>query len=114
MTRRYELTWTAEKELESILLYIAEHDSVERALHVHQKFIEAFEGLAAMPGSGFKRTSLTGDRIRWRAVFRFLVLYDPESSPTMVLRVLHGARDLDLIINPGPGTQRTPSSGPVP
>ena len=96
----YELTVTAEEELASILRYIAEQDSVDRALHVHDKFTQAFESLAATPGMGFKRPHLTGTRVRWHPVFRFVVIYDPESSPVMILRVLHGMRDLDRILHP--------------
>ena len=65
MTAGYQFTDTAEDGLDEILHYVAEQDGVERALHVHGKFVGAFEQLAAMPGSGAKRPELTGDRIRW-------------------------------------------------
>ena len=93
----YQLTATAENELSELLQYVAKRDGVDRALHVHGKFVEAFASLAATPGSGWKRPRLTGDRVRWRRVFRWLVIYDPESSPVTILRVLHGARELDRI-----------------
>jgi len=60
-------------------------------------FVSAFESLAATPGSGLKRARPTGNRVRWRRVFRWLVIYDPERSPVTVLRVLHGAQGLDRI-----------------
>ena len=93
----YQLTNTAENEIGEILLYVAERDGIDRALHVHGKFLEAFERLASMPGTGFKRPLFTGDRIRWRTVFRWLVIYDPESSPITILRVIHGARELERV-----------------
>ena len=55
-----------------------------------------------MPGIGFKRPHLTGERVRWHTVFRFVVIYDPQASPVTVLRVLHGMRDLDRILHPEP------------
>lgn len=64
MTRRYALTETAEKELASILGYVADQDGVDRALHVHAKFFEAFEALADAPRIGFKRPHLTGNHVR--------------------------------------------------
>ena len=98
MTAGYQLTETAEGELEEILLYVAAQDGVKRALHVHGKFARAFEHLTAMPGSGSKRRDLTGDRVRWWTVFKWVVIYDPEPSPITILRVIHGARDLDRML----------------
>ena len=40
-----------------------------------------------------------GERVRWR-VFDWIVLYAWESSPITILRVIHGARALDRILNP--------------
>ncbi|MHC5063331.1 MAG: type II toxin-antitoxin system RelE/ParE family toxin [Planctomycetota bacterium] len=97
----FALTATAEADLARILSYIAKQDSLDRALHMHSRFTQAFEALAAMPAIGFKRPHLTGPRLRWHLVFRFLLIYDPESSPIMILRVLHGMRDLDRILRPG-------------
>ena len=37
-------------------------------------------------------SKLTGDRIRWRMVGKWAVIYDPEGSPTTILRVIRGAR----------------------
>ena len=50
MTAGYRLTETAEAELGEILLYVADRDGVERALHVHDRFVRAFELLAAQRG----------------------------------------------------------------
>ncbi len=102
MSAGYRLGRTAENELAEILLYVAEQSGVDRALHVHAKFVEAFEHLAGMPGSGSKRTEITGDAVRWWRVFDWVVLYYPESSPLTILRIIHGARDLDRILNPDP------------
>jgi toxin ParE1/3/4 len=96
----YQLSETAEAELGGILLYLANKESAERALHVHGHFVRAFELLAEQPSSGRKRPSLTGERFRWWTVFKWIVIYDPESSPITVLRVIHGARALDQIFRP--------------
>lgn len=53
-----------------------------------------------MPASGSKRTELAGERVRWWRVFDWIVLYAWESSPITILRVIHGARALDRILNP--------------
>ena len=76
MSAGYQLSRTAEDELGEILFYVAEQSGVDRALHVHVSFVEAFEHLAEMPASGSKRTEITGDRVRWWRVFDWIVLYD--------------------------------------
>ena len=80
----------AEDDLGEILRYVAEQDGVERALHVHDEFVEAFDQLASMPGFGARRPELTGDRMRRWTVFRWIVIYDPETSPITIVRVVHG------------------------
>jgi toxin ParE1/3/4 len=97
----YQLTETAENELEEILSRIAEKDGERRALHVHGKFEKAFELLAFQPGSGTKRPKLTGERMRWWSVFKWIVIYDPDSSPISIMRVLYGGRELERILGEG-------------
>ncbi len=100
MPAGYRLSQTALEELEEILLYVSERSGSSRALHVHAKFVAAFELLAEMPASGSKRTELTGLRVRWWRVFDWIVLYARETSSITILRVIHGARALDRILNP--------------
>lgn len=96
---RYFLTATAEGELQELLLFIAEQDGRHRAEHVLAHLLEALEKLASSPGIGHRKHRLTGSSLRWWPVFGFLILYDPETEPLTVLRVLHGARDLDRIFS---------------
>jgi antitoxin ParD1/3/4/toxin ParE1/3/4 len=94
MSGGYRLTESAEADLNDILGFIAERDSIDRDLRVYEKFVEAFEALAASPGIGTRKPDLTDDPVRWWPVFRFLVVYDAERKPIDVLRVIHGARDI--------------------
>jgi plasmid stabilization system protein ParE len=90
----YRLTESAEADLVDILTFIADRDGYDRALHVHERFLDAFEALAASPGIGNRKPHLTPEAVRWWPVFQFLVVYDAERTPIDILRVLHGARDL--------------------
>ena len=94
----YQLTETAEDELDAILEGIADRDGVMRALHIHGKFVEAFELLAFQPGSGTKRPTLIDKRLRWWNVFSWVVIYDPESSPISILRIFDGRQELSRIL----------------
>ena len=104
MSAGYRLSQTAEAELEEILLHVAAQSGVDRALRVHGRFVAAFEHLAEMPNSGSRRVDTTGERVRWWRVFDWILLYECESTPVTILRVIHGARDLDHILHPYPGT----------
>lgn len=97
----YTLTAAAERELREILLYIRDRDGADRALRVLDSFHEVFGTIAASPGIGRLRRHLTGESLRWHRVHRYLVLYDPEPRPIIVMRILHGARDLDRIFGAG-------------
>jgi antitoxin ParD1/3/4/toxin ParE1/3/4 len=98
----YGLSHAAEQDLEELLAYVSEQSGASRALKVHEKFVAAFEQLAEMPGSGSKRTELTGERVRWWPVFNWIVLYDGESVPISVLRVVHSARAIEQILDATP------------
>ena len=100
MPTGYRLSQTALEELEEILLHVSERSGANRALHVHGRFVSAFELLAEVPTSGSKRTEITGERVRWWRVFDWIVLYAWETSPITILRVIHGARALDRILDP--------------
>ena len=98
MTAAYVLTETAEEELDAILAFVAERDGADRAVRVYEAFVKAFNSIADAPNAGFLRPHLTGS-FRWRPVFRFLVIYDPDSLPPTILRVVHGARDLEFLLS---------------
>ena len=98
--KRYVLAETAEADLTHILEYIADRDGIGRALTVHQAFTAAFELLASSPGIGSVKPHLTSDAVRWWPVFKFLVAYDATASPLAILRIIHGARDVDAIFIP--------------
>ena len=102
MNAGYQLTDTAQADLAEILLYVADRDGAERALRLHDRFVRAFELLASQRGSGVTRPDLTGEHVRWWFVFKWAVIYDPESTPIRILRVIHGARDLDRLLQAQP------------
>ncbi len=93
----YVLTETAESELDAILDYIADRDGPQRALHVYNRFEEVFTKLGQTPGMGATRRHLTGETVRWWPVFKFLVLYETDDAGVIILRVVHGQRDLDAL-----------------
>ena len=89
----------AHSELEGILEHIAQ-DSGSTAIadKVVGDFTRALNTLTASPGIGWRRKHLTGPTIRWWRVHSYLLLYNPETKPLRVIRILHGARDLERLL----------------
>jgi len=88
----------ASDDLEGILDYIATESRSQVVVEkVASDFVVALDKLAASPRIGWQRAHLTGRGFRWWRVHNYLLVYDPESSPLRVIRILHGARDLERI-----------------
>jgi len=95
---KWVLSPLAHAELQEILEYIAvTSGSVAIADKVANDFAAALDTLAASPKIGWQRKHLTGPNIRWWPVHSYLLLYDPETRPLRVIRILHGARDLERL-----------------
>lgn len=41
-----------------------------------------------------EREDLTDERFRFWSVFDSLIVYEPDASPLVIVRVLHGSRDV--------------------
>ena len=59
---------------------------------------EAMQRLAENPGIGHVRPDLTDEDVRFWPVFKYLVVYRPETKPLEIVRVLHGRRDVERIL----------------
>jgi len=59
---------------------------------------EAFQRLAETPGLGHKREDLALLPVLFYAVWSYLVIYKPDTRPLEIVRVLHGARDVEAIL----------------
>lgn len=93
------LSRPAVDDLAELRDFIADRDGVERAHSVLDDSEAAFSRLALMPRMGRLRPDLTGPHTRWSRVHDWLVLYDPSDDGILVLRVIHGRRDLTAIFS---------------
>ncbi|GGA64168.1 hypothetical protein GCM10011507_14740 [Edaphobacter acidisoli] len=92
----YRLTPVARRDLIGIWQYIA-RDSVRYADRVEEAIYRSCANAAAMPLIGKERTDLTHKRLRFLPALpyaNYVVVYDPQSAPLSVVRILHGAMDL--------------------
>ena len=90
----FRLARAAERDLERITEFVA-RENLDAALRVLDELERTFFELAARPGIGHRRADLTPEGFRFWSVFDLLVVYDPESRPLAILRVLHGRRDVE-------------------
>ena len=95
---KYRLSGPAKEDLWEVWGYLAEHASLDVADRVVSELHEAMEKLAERPQSGHLRTDLAGEALRFWRVHSYLVVYLPESTPLVVVRVLHGARDVKALL----------------
>ena len=99
---QYQLTTLAREDLFEILDYVADRnpsasDRLETAI------LESFDFLASTPFAGHVRPDLPPRPVRFWAVPRFpnyLIVYDPDSTPLTIIRIVHGARDLPQHFEP--------------
>ena len=82
--------------MDQIWLYIAPN-SVEAAQKVDDALHAAMRALARMPGMGHRRSDVDDPRILFWRVYSYLIAYRVERGTIVVVRVVHGARDIGRI-----------------
>ena len=97
MKRRYKLTPQARYDLFSIWEFIA-RDNIRAADRLAERMERAFRLLARFPKTGHKRADVnTSEPVLFWPVSSYVVAYRPEPQPLIIVRILHGSRDLDAL-----------------
>ena len=92
---RASLTLLAERDLDGILSFVAA-DSPRSAARLRLRIMDKVKQLAAAPGIGRPRDELIPG-LRSAGVGTYVVFYRPFAGGIVVVRVLHGRRDIDGI-----------------
>jgi toxin ParE1/3/4 len=92
MTRHFAFSQQARHDMNEIWAYIAE-DNVVAADGLIDEFHQTTRTLADNPKLGRRRKELS-DGLRSLHVGNYVILYRPHGDGVMIIRVLHGARDL--------------------
>ena len=93
----FVITQAAKGDLLNILEYL-EGDNPSAILRVVDALDDAMQLLADNPGIGHLRPDLTPQDVRFWPVFRYLVIYRPDTTPLEIVRVLHGKRDVRRLL----------------
>ena len=89
----YELSPEARDDLQQIWVYIAS-DNPAAADKIEAEIYKMCELLADNPRLGHKRPDLTDEPVLfWAVRGQYLVIYQQETQPLTIVRILHGARD---------------------
>lgn len=94
---RYYLAALAKTDLTSIHAHIST-DSVEAADRVLASPYDAFELLGTSPELGTLRPDYQPANLRVFAARRYVIAYRFKNNAVEILRVLHGARDIDAMM----------------
>ncbi len=101
MLYEVSLTNDAERDLEEIYLYIAEHDSPARAEHVLDRLVKATEALRTSPDRGTYVNELRSLGIsEYRQIFfkPYRLIYRVHSNQVIVYVVTDGRRDMGSLL----------------
>ena len=91
----------AERDLDDIASYIAEHDSIERALDVVMRIERRFSALADFPSRGAHPKELLdhGNRDFREVYFKpYRILYRVMANQVVVVLIADGRRDMRTLL----------------
>jgi len=88
----------AEADLDDIWLHVArESGSIEIADRLVDTITERFFVLASFPFMGRSRDEDLGPHCRSLAIGEYVIVHCVENDAALILRVVHGRRDLDTL-----------------
>ncbi|MFM2313393.1 MAG: hypothetical protein RLZZ04_2669 [Cyanobacteriota bacterium] len=90
---RFVLTAEAKSDLEQIWQYIAAESEIA-ADQAIAEIVQRFPRLAEFPEMGRERTELSPS-MRSFPVGRYIIFYRPGELGVAIVRILHGARDIE-------------------
>jgi toxin ParE1/3/4 len=96
----YRISKRADKDLDDIWFYIAAQTGVDIADRIDREIHDAVERLAQWPGIGHQRADVPSGTYRFWSVYQYLIVYRMQGSTLIVVRVIHGSRDLRRIFPP--------------
>jgi antitoxin ParD1/3/4/toxin ParE1/3/4 len=90
--KTFLLTKPAERDPDQIKAFLVQRAGARVARRVMEDIRSALGLLSKEPGVGHRREDLTSRPLRFWPVYSYLIVYDPETTPVQILRVLHGMR----------------------
>ena len=87
----------AEDDLRHVRRYLLGEAGLALANRIQGELLDAFEGLADVPGKGHKRPDLTSRDVLFFSVYQYMVVYR-RTELVEIVAVLHGKRDVKRLL----------------
>ena len=97
--KRFNLSDEAKQDLKDIKAHLTQESGVQASRYVLSRIKEGMEFLSRIPGAGHLREDLTDDDLKFWPVFSYLIIYNANTRPIGIVRVLHGNRDVSEILS---------------
>ena len=99
MKRAADLSPRARRDLLEAVRWIAK-DNPNAAAGLRDAVVAAAYRIGEHPGIGVLRPELADEPVRFVTLtgYPYVVVYDASEKPPLILRVLHGARDLPEVL----------------
>ena len=97
--KRFVLTRPAELDLYQIKSYLIEKAGSKATRSVFEDIRSGLILVGSEPGVGHVREDLTDQPLKFWHVYSYLIVYDPQTKPVQIIRILHGMRDVADILN---------------
>ena len=103
MTRPARIAATAQRDLRTALAWIA-RDNPDAAFRLREAVVRAAARIGDHPGIGAPRPDMLppGRRLLALPGWPYVIVYADDIDPPIILRLLHGARDLPPLIRDAP------------
>jgi plasmid stabilization system protein ParE len=95
--KRYLVAPEAEDDLRQIWRYLLGEAGLEIADRIQGELVDAFEGLADLPGKGHKRRDHTSKSVLFFSVYQYMVVYR-RAEVVEIVAVVHGKRDVKRLL----------------
>jgi plasmid stabilization system protein ParE len=87
----------AEADLQQIWRYLLGEAGLAVANRIQSELVDAFEGLAEIPGKGHRRPDLTNRDVLFLSVYQYMIVYR-RGAMIEIVAVLHGKRDIKRLL----------------
>jgi plasmid stabilization system protein ParE len=87
----------AEGDLQQIWRYLLGEAGLAIANRIQGDLVDAFEGLADLPGKGHKRPDLTSRDVLFFSVYQYMIVYR-RTALVEIVAVLHGKRNVKRLL----------------
>ncbi len=93
----YVVAPDAENDLKQIWRYLLGEGGLGVANRIQGELVDAFEGLADVPGKGHRRPDLTRRDVLFFSVYQYMIVYR-RAEIIEIVAVLHGKRDVKRLL----------------